>query len=174
MAAQYGDHFGWRTNVDDMRVTEGTLKSPTGTPLKQGTVVTRDPANAGYLKVAADASGEIGQVGLLQQDDIQFARSDFDPALLDSEQLGTCKPDHRSVMVSGPGMAFWVQNSVQRTRYTRTFPAQVRWDAAALTAEGDLVGWDGSKFIKVTDRNLALGYVKRFETTDRVVVTLIK
>lgn len=153
MASDYGLNFGFRRSDESMATREGRFKTPVdGDLLKQGTAVELDPANPGYLKVAAAAAPAIsGLRGLLVQEESHLG-SVFDAAPYlghDSYDLGLCKRDQLSVMWAGVGTKVWFKNTGAYARGNRSKTAVQMVDLAGVGI-GDQLGWDGSKFVEST------------------------
>lgn len=172
--SDYGLNFGFRRSDETMRTAEGRFRTPAGSALLLGTMVEIDPANPGYLKQSAsDAAVITGFSGLLLQE-LDFDRSIYESNAdaLDSFQKGVALPARLSVITSGAGVKVWFKNTAGITRADgRTVNART---VATVTgvAVGDVMGWDGTKWVetgtltngvmKVTDVNTTTNY---FEAT---------
>lgn len=154
MASDYGLNFGFRRSDESMATREGRFKTPVdGDLLRQGSAVELDPANPGYLKVAAaGVPGVSGLRGLLVQEESHLG-SVFDAAPYlghDSYDLGLCKKDQLSVMWAGVGTKVWFKNTPAYARGTRTKDPVQMVDLAGVGI-GDSLGWDGTKWAASAD-----------------------
>jgi hypothetical protein len=152
MASDYGLNFGFRVSDETVRYSEGRFRTPTtGSPLLIGTAVEIDAANPGYLKAsAANAPLIPGVAGLLVQEE-QWDLSIFETSYVDSYNLGVAKPGRLSVVTTGAGTKVWFKNTAAvTTRPNRAQPAVTMATVTGLNLR-DTVGWDGSKWVKVTD-----------------------
>jgi hypothetical protein len=152
MASDYGLAFGFRRSDETVRLSEGRLKTPaTGPILLMGTAVEIDPANAGYLRVAAaNAHQRPGTCGLLVQEEA-WDRSIYEAEIIDSYGLMFTKPNRLSVLTTGAGAKVWMQNQSARTRADgRVFNA-VTMFVATNVAVGRGLAWNGTAFVDVAD-----------------------
>lgn len=159
MASDYGLNFGFRRSDESMRVAEGRLKTPVADPvLLLGTAVKQDNATPDRLEVAAaDEELITGYSGLLLQEEA-WDRSFYEGEIIDSFELGKAKKDRRSVITSGAGVKVWFKNTAAQTRADGRSIAAVDLvdftndaEGAAVTwAVGDLLGWSGSAWVKIT------------------------
>lgn len=149
--SDYGRNFGFLRSDEHVRVSEGRFKTPVGSSLLLGTVVEIDPASAGYMKQSATNPTFItGYCGLLLQE-LAWDRSIYDAPAdgLDSYQLGVAKADRLSIITGGHGVKVWYKNTASETRADgRAISARTMFTAAGV-AVGDVLGWDGSKFVEV-------------------------
>lgn len=171
MASTYGLNFGFRRSDESVRTSEGRFRTPkTGANLLLGTAVEIDPANPGYLKVAAANSAPVtGVRGLLVQEE-QHIRSIYDSQYLDTFGFGVAYKDTLSVITGGAGVKVWFKNSTAQTRQDLRSVAGVNIVDLTGVALGDKLGWDGTKWVKstatvlawmtVTDINASTGYVE--------------
>jgi len=148
MASDYGLNFGFRRSDESVRSSEGRLRTPaTGAVLLQGTLVTIDPANPGFLKVAAANAPVVpGVTGLLVQE--EFDRSIYESDRVDSFVLGLTKKNRLSVITTGAGTKFWLANTAAQNRADGRSIAAVTMFSATGIALGDSIGWDGAKYVK--------------------------
>jgi hypothetical protein len=65
----------------------------------------------------------------------------------DSLDLGSCKVDQLSVMWAGVGTKVWFKNTAAYSRGTRSKAAVNIVDLTGV-AVGNLLGWDGTKWVK--------------------------
>ncbi len=161
MASTYGYNFGFRRSDETYRSSEGRFRTPrTGAPLLIGTAVKIDPANPGYLKVAAANDPIVpGICGLLVQEE-DWDRNIFqtDAATIDTHDLGVAYRDKLSVITTGAATKVWYQNTgVDSRRPEVTYPAVTMADLTGV-ALGDNMGWDGSKFVKVAANSAAIWF----------------
>lgn len=151
MASDYGLNFGFRRSDETMATREGRNKTPkTGAALRQGIAVTLDPANLGYLKVAAANEVPVsGLHGLLVQEEAHIG-SIFTAAPFgghDSLDVGLCKLDQLSVMWAGVGTKVWFRNTLAYDRASRHRDAVEMADLTGVAIK-DGLAWDGAKWIK--------------------------
>lgn len=152
MASDYGHNFGFRRSDESLRVSEGRYRTPaTGSVLLQGTAVEIDTANPGDLKAcAAGASLRTGVSGLLVQE-LAWDRSIYEgPSVehMTTVDLNKTKKGRLSVMTSGAGVKVWLRNTPAETRADGRVIEAVTMVTLTGLAAGDLLGWDGSKFIE--------------------------
>lgn len=174
MASDYGLNFGFRRSDESMRSgTEGRLKVPADGVFKQGDLVTFDPANPGFLrKAAANAPIDPGFTGLLIQEDA-WDRDLHENSIFSSQDLDIVRNDRLAAIWTGGGLKVWLRNTPEKANPgQRRREAIQKIDVTGL-AIGDLVGWDGSKFIKVTAATAAVGRAT-LVSTDYAEVVLAK
>lgn len=152
MASDYGRNFGFRRSDESVRVSEGRVKTPkTGPILMLGTAVEIDPANAGFLRVAAaNAKPRTGTCGLLVQEEV-WDRTIYETDRVDSFQLGVAKKNRLSVITNGPGVKVWMQNTGAQSRADGRDIAAATMFLATGVAVGHGLKWDGTKFVDVAD-----------------------
>lgn len=148
MASDYGLNFGFRRSDESMATREGRFKTPaTGTPLRQGTAVSIDPANPGYLKASSSGAAPVsGLRGILVQEESHIY-SAFTEQAHDSYSLGVTKNDSHAVMWAGIGTKVWFRNTPARDRFGRHADAVTMVDLTGVGV-GDSLGWDGTKWHK--------------------------
>lgn len=153
MASDYGRNFGFRRSDESSAVREGRFKTPVGSAFLQGSAVEIDPASPGYLKQSADAvTPETGYHGLLVQEDAHLGSVyAMDVANHDSFSLGVCKPNKLSVIWSGPSKV-WLKNTASQTRADGRSISAVTIVVTTSLAVGDLLKWDGSKWVETATR----------------------
>lgn len=149
MASDYGLNFGFRRSDESVSTREGRFKTPATGAILLGSAVQIDPASAGYMKKSAsNAAAVTGLCGLLVQEENHISEL-FEIPGHDSLDLGTAKVDKLSIIWSGPGTKVWFRNTDAYDRGGRTKDAVEIVTEAGL-AVGDALGWDGSKWVKVT------------------------
>lgn len=159
MASTYGYNFGFRRSDETYRSSEGRFRTPaTGAPLLIGTAVKIDPANPGYLTVAAANDPIVpGVCGILIQEE-DWDRNIFQTQTLDTHDLSVARKDTLSVVSTGAATKVWYKNSaVDSRRPEITYPAVTMADVTGV-ALGDKMGWDGTKFVKVAATSNAIWY----------------
>lgn len=150
MASDYGLNFGFRRSDESMAVREGRFKTPTSGAILLGSAVEIDPANAGRLKKSASNAVPLSGIsGLLVQEENHIMDEVFGTSRHDSLDLGTGKLDQLSTIWSGKGTKVWFRNTDAYSRQGRTKDAVTLLDVSGLTV-GNQLGWDGSKWVKVT------------------------
>lgn len=156
MASDYGRNFGFRRSDESNAIREGRFKTPVGSALLQGTAVEIDPASPGYLKQSAvSTTPESGFHGVLVQEDAHIGSVySADVASHDSFSLGTARADKLSVIWSGPSKV-WYKNLTGSTRADGRVIPTVTIVTTSGVAVGDLLTWDGSKWIETGTRSLA-------------------
>lgn len=169
MASDYGRNFGFRRSDESVAVREGRFKTPVGSALLQGSAVEIDPASPGYLKQSAAATTpEPGYHGLLVQEDAHLGSVyGADVLAHDSFSLGVAKADKLSVLWSGPSKV-WFKNSTGSTRADGRVIGTVTIVVTTSLAVGDLLTWDGSKWVETSTRaeawmkvtNVSSGYAE--------------
>lgn len=152
MASDYGLNFGFRRSDESMRIAEGRVKTPAaGAPLLLGTAVELDPANEGFLRVAAaDAVPRPGICGLLVQEEV-WDRSLYGQQELDSFSLGVAKRNRLSVITNGDGTKVWFRNTPAQSRADgRQIDAVTMVTGIATVTVGTRLGWDGTFWAAVS------------------------
>jgi len=171
MASDYGLHFGFRRSDESYRVAEGRFRTPaTGNALLIGTCVEIDPANPGFVRVAAaNAAARTGVCGVLLQE--EFDVSIFSVGEVDSFMRGVAKRNRLSVITNGAGTKVWFKNVDATNRADgRATNAVSIVDFTGGIAVGDQLGWNGTKWAKaatpaaahmeVTEVDSAKGYLE--------------
>lgn len=161
MASDYGLNFGFRVSDESYRRSNGRVKTPaTGAALLLGTAVEVDPANPGYLRVAATAAKpRTYTCGLLVQEEA-WDFSIYQTNIIDSFSLGVAKPNRLSVITNGAGTKVWFRNTTSQTRADgRVIPAVTIFDATNV-AVGRGLAWDGTKWIDVADPTAATSFME--------------
>jgi len=149
---QYGKQFGWRVSDETKRSANGRVKSPTsGNAIIMGQAVELDPTSAGYLKLAPSGAKPLtGYCGLFLQDEQMFPDI-WSSYWQDSYSIALGKFNKLSVIANGPGAHVWYKNITGSTRSDgRVIPSFTMFDSTSLDI-GHGFGWDGSKFVNVTD-----------------------
>lgn len=164
MASDYGLNFGFRRSDESMAVREGRFKTPASSALLLGSAVEIDPAEPGYLvQSAINAAPVAGFHGLLVQEESHLG-SVFEAAPYlghDSIDLGTAKADQLSVAWGGIGTKVWLKNTAAYSRGSRSKGAVTIVDLTTGTpAVGDLLGWDGTKWLKTNGTTVTNGWMK--------------
>lgn len=146
----YGRNFGIRRLDDKLATREARFRTPLTGDLTQGMLVAIDPATAGHLKVAANnADVTPGFTGLLIYEDV-WVRSIYEPDIpvLDSFSYGLVKNDKQAQLVTGPGIKFWLKNTLEDDRTDgRVIPAVTVLGSLASRAVGDVLVWNGSEYV---------------------------
>lgn len=158
-----GDSFGFRRSDESLwSGAEGGFKVPAdATDWKQGDLVTIDPANPGYLKLAdAGAALVPGVTGLLVQYDQLFVSAGLTrDVVYNTRDLGAIVPGAPAVIATGAGLKVWVKNLAAVTGSgRRNYPAETRCVATGI-ALGDSVSWDGAKYVETADTAAVIGTV---------------
>jgi len=175
VASDYGLNFGFRRSDESMRSgTEGRLKVPATGTYKQGDLVTFDPANPGFIKkAAANSPIEPGFTGLLIQEDA------WDIPLNGNQVLNTYDLDvvHNSALCAiwtGAGLKVWMKNTpATNNRGQRARDAVTKFTMGSLVI-GDLLAWDGSKYVETADPAAAVARVSLSNGTDYIEAILLK
>lgn len=150
--SDYGLNFGFlRSDESSRSAAEGRFRTPVGSALLLGTMVEVNPSSAGYLKQSAiNATIITGYSGLLVQE-LEWDRSIYesDASLVDTIMKGTAKPNKLAVITSGAGTKIWLKNSTSVTRADgRVTSAHTIVGSPTGLVVGDVLGWDGSKWLK--------------------------
>lgn len=149
--SDYGLNFGFlRSDESSRSAAEGRYKTPVGSALLLGTMVEINPASPGYLKQSAiNAAVITGYCGLLLQE-LEFDRSIYesDAPLVDSLMKGVAKPNRLAVITSGAGTKVWFKNTSTVTRADGRVVAGRTLATLTAVAVGDVLGWDGAKWIE--------------------------
>ena len=149
MASDYGLNFGFRRSDETMRSgNEGRQKVPATGTFYQGDLVELDPANPGFIKKsAADAPIEPGFRGLLIQEE-GWDAGIYEAPPGDSFTRGKVRNNRLCSIWTGAGLKIWLKNTGAQTRVDgRAIVARTVITATGL-AIGDLVKWDGSKYVE--------------------------
>ena len=161
--SDYGLNFGFlRSDESSRSAAEGRFKTPVGSSLLLGTMVEIDPATPGYVKQSAiNAAVVTGYCGLLLQE-LDFDRSIYEsPAdALDSFQKGVAKANRLCVITSGAGTKVWFKNTAGVTRADGRVIASRTMATLTSVAVGDLLGWDGSKWIETNGTTVTNAVMK--------------
>lgn len=176
--SDYGLNFGFlRSDESSRSAAEGRFKTPVGSALVLGTMVEIDPATPGYLKASAvNAAVVTGYCGLLLQE-LEFERSIYesDAAQVDSLMKGVAKPNRLAVITSGSGTKVWMKNTSTVTRADgRVVNGRTMATVTGLVV-GDVLGWDGTKFIKTNGGTVtnAVMKVTAVDTTKGLVEAVL-
>jgi hypothetical protein len=163
-----GDSFGFRRSDEDLHSgAEANFKVPVSGTFLQGDVVEIDPASPGYLKKSAtDLPLVPGVRGLLVQYGLlRVSVGLVGQEIFNTRDLSKVFNDAPAVIVTGAGLKVWVKNlAAVTTAGRRPYSAETRVTLAGL-AVGDLVQWDGSKFIEATAPANAIGTVTKVTST---------
>ncbi len=174
MASDYGLNFGFRRSDEAYRVAEGRQRTPKTGTLLQGTAVTMDFDNPGYMRVAsATDEPETGVTGLVIQE-LAWDVSIHEAGVRTSRDLNRVKNDRLGVITNGAGAKVWWRNTPAETRIDGfQSPAVTMVDFTGLEP-GSLLGWDGTKFVVTTDASLAYARAITVDSTrQRVEATLL-
>jgi hypothetical protein len=150
--SNYGKNFGFRWIDDKSATRQSRYRMSATVPgsghYQVGSLVTLDPAHEGFLAVAgANADLVPGLTGLLISED-EFIRSIYETDILDSFSYGQVKPGKQVQLVTGPGVKVWLKNTVEDDRLDgRIIPAVTVLGSLAGRAIGDVLVWDGSKYV---------------------------
>lgn len=158
-----GDSFGFRRSDESLfSGAEGGFKVPAGaTGWKQGDLVTIDPANPGYLKLAAANSPLVpGVTGLLVQYDQLFVTAGLTRDVVhNTRDLSEIVPGAPAVIATGAGLKVWVKNLAAVTGAgRRNYSTETRCTATGI-AVGDKIAWDGSKYVETATAAATIGTV---------------
>lgn len=159
-----GDSFGFRRSDEILHSgAEANFKVPVSGAFLQGDLVEIDPASPGYLKKSATDKPLVpGVRGLL----VQYGQLRIEPGLtgtvvFNTRDLSKVVNDAPAVIVTGAGIKVWVKNLASVSAPgRRAYSAETRVTLASL-AVGDLVQWDGSKFVEATAPANAIGTVTK-------------
>jgi hypothetical protein len=175
MASDYGLSFGFRRSDESMRSgTEGRLKVPAAGTFFQGDLVTFDPANPGFLKKAA-ANDPIlaGYTGLLIQEE-GWDASIYEAGPGDSYTRGRVRNGRLAAIWTGAGIKVWMKNVGASTRADgRSITERTILTATGL-AVGDLLAWDGAKYVETGSADAAVGRVTLTNATDYAEAVLLQ
>ena len=157
-----GDSFGFRRSDETLwSGAEGGFKVPADANWKQGDLVTIDPANPGYLKLAAAGALLVpGVTGLVVQYDQLFISAGLTRnEVYNTRDLGVIVAGAPAVIATGAGLKVWVKNLAAVTASgRRAYPAETRCTATSI-AVGDKISWDGAKYVETTDPTKTIGTV---------------
>ena len=173
----YGLNFGYRRSGGDSAVREGRFRVPKNAELaaamRQGSLVTVDPDEPGYLKLAPSGSKIVpGFCGLLIQHDGP-TQSYFDAPERDSHALGGVKAGNLAVIQAGAGEKIWLKNTPKKTLFGgREIAARTVITATGLVI-GDELTWDGTKFIKKAGSVASVAKVTATNGTDYAEAILL-
>lgn len=176
MASDYGLNFGFRRSDESMRSgTEGRQKVPATGTFYQGSLVTFDAANPGFIKQApANSAIEPGFTGLLIQEDA-WDRGLHDNPVVSTQDLSAVLNNRLCAIWTGAGLKIWLKNTA-----ARNVPGQRPVDAFtivdATVGIGDLLGWDGTKYVAVDGTTVteAVARVTLSNGVDYVEAVLVK
>lgn len=175
MASDYGLNCGFRRSDESMRSgTEGRLKVPAAGTFKQMDLVTFDPANPGYMKkAAANTPIEAGYTGLLIQEDAWNTPVNGNPVLM-TYDLDVVYNDATAAIWTGAGLKVWLKNTgATANRGQRARAAVTKVTVAGLVI-GDLLAWDGAKYVETADPTVAVAKVTATNTVDYIEAILLK
>jgi hypothetical protein len=150
MASEYGLNFGFRRSDESLRVSEGRFRTPaTGSALMIGSCVEIDPANAGFLRVAANgAKPRTGVCGLLVQEE-DWNYSIYEASGGDSYTRGVARKNRLSVVTNGPGTKVWFKNTTGVTRADGRTTASVSLVDFTSLVVGSNLKWTGTQWATV-------------------------
>lgn len=170
----YGDNFGFRRSDESMAVAEGRFRTPaTGNKLRQGSAVEINPASAGYMKQSATATTPVvGFHGILVQEEDQIAAL-YDVAGRTTDQFGTCKKNTLSVIRCGAGTKVWFKNTAEKTGHDGEVVAAVTMGTFTGVVVGDLLTWDGSKWVETSSANAWMKVTAVSTASDYVEAVLL-
>lgn len=149
MASDYGLNFGFRRSDESMRSgTEGRQKVPAAGAFTQGDLVTFDPAAPGFIKMAAANDPVLpGFTGLLIQEDV-WDIGIHENTILSSQDLDRVLNGRLCAIWTGAGLKVWMKNTPATAKPGQRPRAAVTKVVLTGVAIGDLLAWDGAKFIK--------------------------
>jgi len=175
MASDYGFNFGFRRSDESMRSgTEGRLKVPATGTFKQGDLVTFDPANPGYIKkAAANSPIEAGFTGLLIQEDAWNIPLNGNQ-VINTQDLDVVWNDALCAIWTGAGLKIWLKNTAATANRGQRARAAVTKFTMGTLVIGDLIAWDGSKYVETADPTVAVGRVTLSNATDYIEAVLLK
>lgn len=158
MASDYGPNFGFRRSDESMRSgTEGRLKVPATGNFKQGDLVTFDPAHPGFMmKAAANAPIDPGFTGLLIQEDA-WDRDLHENGVFSTQDLDIVRLNRLAAIWTGGGLKIWLRNTPEKSNPGQRHRDAVQKIDVTGLAIGDLVGWDGTKYVKTSAATSAIG-----------------
>lgn len=175
MASNYGPNFGFRRSDEDMAIREGRLRTPATGSYHQGSLVTFDPANPGFLKAAAAGEvGDGGTVGLLIQEESHIG-SIYGAAWIDeySTRYSIAKPNALSVIWSGAGTKVWMKNTPAVTRGDgRQIAAVTMVDLTGVGIK-DYLTWNGTQYAKGTGTTDSMLRVTAVDATNGYVEAVL-
>lgn len=176
MASDYGLNFGFRRSDESMRSgTEGRLKVPATGTFMQGDAVTFDPANPGFLKKAAANDPVLaGYTGLLiQEEGWDFSIYEVGP-IQDSFGRGRVRNSRLAAIWTGGGIKVWFKNTAGQTRADGRVVAARTVVTATGVVIGDLLAWDGTKFVETATLAQAFARVTTSNGSDYVEAVLLQ
>lgn len=175
MASDYGLNFGFRRSDESMRSgTEGRLKVPATGTFHQGDLVTFDPANPGFMKLAAaNAPIEPGFTGLLIQEDAWLVDVHANQVFT-SQDLDVVHNAALAAIWTGAGLKVWLRNTAAKAVAGQRARTAVTKVTATGLAIGDLLAWDGAKYVETADAAAAVARVTLTNGADYVEAVLVK
>ncbi len=175
MASDYGLNFGFRRSDESMLSgREGRQRVPATGTYKQGDLVTLDPANPGFIKVApADSPIDPGFTGLLIQEDVWDIPLNGNQ-VLETYDYDVIRNSHLCAIWTGGGAKVWFRNTVNQTLPgQRAKTGITKVDLTGIVI-GSLIRWDGTKYAATTDATKAIGRVTLTNGVDLVEVVLAR
>lgn len=146
MAGDYGLNFGFRRSNEAVR--EGRQSVPAAGTFKQGDLVQIDPDTPGFLKHAAAATAIApGFVGLLIQEE-GWDFSIYETSIVDSYTRGSVRNSRLAAIWTGAGVKVWLKNTAGVTRADGRVISAVDVVVLTAVAVGDILKWDGTKYVK--------------------------
>ena len=146
--SDYGVNFGFRRADETIALREGRLKVPAAGTFKQGDLVARDVANAGFLRAGVNNEPAIvGMTGILIQEEGWDFSIYGESGIVDSYNRSLIRNSRLAQMVSGQGIKLWLRNNAAIVNADRTIAARTVVVVASLIV-GDYLTWDGSKYVE--------------------------
>lgn len=151
----HGRTFAWMRSDETLRHVDTRYKAPAGTQLLQGTVVTIDEANPGYLRraVAADIDTRpAGTIGVITQENSHLPFP-FAAPRIDTSDFDYCMADTQSDLSYGEGTKAAYTNTSARTfPGAKSYAAVQRFDEGLAVLDRVTVNADGL-IVKSTNGN---------------------
>ena len=170
--SDYGLNFGFRR--DEPSVKEGRYRVPATGDFRIGDLVTVDFANPGFIKKAPDnARFEAGVTGLLIQEE-GWHPSFYAAPIVDSFGRGKAVNGQPTAIYAGAGLKVWYRNTDAQTRPDGRRVDAVTVATVAGLALGDLLKWDGSKWVKTTTDSQGALRVVGLDTETKYVEAVVR
>lgn len=175
MASDYGLNFGFRRSDEHLRTgTEGRMTVPATGTFTQGDLVSIDPANPGFMKLAAaNAPIQPGFTGLI----IQENAWDFplhSNQIVSTRDLNVVYNSQLAAIWTGAGLKIWLKNTAARNVRGQRALAQVTKFTISGLIIGDYIGWDGAKYVEVSTEATAVAQVTLTNGTDYIEAVLLR